>query len=120
MKLHQIAAALDCTVAGDPNTEITGVSTIETAAPGSITFFNNRKYRKYLASTAAAAVIVENPQDIPPNLAGLVSPHPYLTFGRALSLFLADVSHEAEIHATAQVSAEAVLGRGVSIGAFSI
>lgn len=120
MKLHEIATALDCAVAGDPNTEITGVATIETAPPGSITFFNNRKYRKYLASTAAAAVIVENAQDIPSNLAGLVSPHPYLTFARALSLFLADVSHQPEIHLTAQVSPTAVLGRGVSIGAFSI
>lgn len=120
MKLHEIATALDCTVLGDPNTEITGVATIETAPHGSITFFNNRKYRKYLASTAAAAVIVKNPQDIPSHLAGLVSEHPYLTFARALSLFLADVSHEPEIHTTAQVSPRAVLGRGVSIGAFSI
>ena len=120
MKLHEIATQLECTIVGDPNTEITGVATIETAPPGSITFFNNRRYRKYLGTTAAAAVIVENREDIPSHLAGLVSPHAYLTFAHALSLFLSDGIHEPQIHPTAEVSPSAKLGKGVNIGAFSV
>ena len=120
MKLHEIASHLDCQIVGDPDTEITGVATIETASPGTITFFNNIRYRKYLSSTLAAAVILEKAADLPSHLSGLVSPFPYLTFAHALALFSHALKPEPEIHPMAVVSPSAKLGRGVSIGPFSI
>jgi UDP-3-O-[3-hydroxymyristoyl] glucosamine N-acyltransferase len=120
MKLHEIASHLDCQIVGDPHTEITGVATIESASPGTITFFNNIRYRKYLASTLAAAVILEKAADLPSHLSGLISPYPYLTFAQALALFSPELKAEPEIHPMAVVSPSAKLGRGVSIGPFSI
>ena len=53
MKLGLIAEKLDCTLRGDPNTEITGVRGIEEAGADQLTFVSNRKYAAS-AKTAGA------------------------------------------------------------------
>ncbi len=48
-KLIDLIEGLDVTIKGDPNCLISGVSPIQQAEPGHITFLTNSLYRKYLA-----------------------------------------------------------------------
>ena len=58
--LAEIASWINAVVDGDETLEITGLAKIEEARPGELTFIANPKYEKYIADTAASAVIVAN------------------------------------------------------------
>jgi UDP-3-O-[3-hydroxymyristoyl] glucosamine N-acyltransferase len=119
MRLADIATHLGCQLAGDPDTEITGLATIETAAPGQLSFLSNLKYRRFLSSTRASAMIVDDSSLLPPGVAGLIATHPYLAFAQALALFVQPLDVPAGIHPTAVVAPSAVLGPEVAIGPFT-
>ena len=59
--LGQLAELLGCEIAGDPQIEISGVSTIDRATSADITFLANSKYTPKLKSTRAGAVIAAAP-----------------------------------------------------------
>ncbi len=120
MKLGDIASRLNCTTVGDPEIEITGLAPIETAQVGQLTFISNRKYKRYLATTSATAVIADNPEDLPAGKPGIISANPYLTFAEAMWLFHPQLNPAEGIHPTAVVSPSAVIGERVSIGAFTV
>ncbi len=54
------------TLCGDPQVAIRGVSTLEEAQPGQITFLSNPKYERLLASTRASAIVVRPDVAAPP------------------------------------------------------
>src|SRR5437016_4529991 len=58
MKLEEIAARLRCELRGDGSIEIHGLAPIEEATAGTLTFVANPRYRSYLKTTRASAVIV--------------------------------------------------------------
>jgi UDP-3-O-[3-hydroxymyristoyl] glucosamine N-acyltransferase len=87
MKLSEIAQKLSARLEGDPNTEIRGVSGIESAEPGHITFLANRRYFPLLKTTRASAVLVEEGIGLErgsdlPAIAALRTQNPYLAFAR--------------------------------------
>ncbi len=110
---------------------IQGVNTLTAAGPGDVSFLANDSYRRHLANTQAAAVIVapEQAEDV----AGiaLLADNPYLAFARATQLFdnrphvAAGVHPSAVVAGTAQladdvrVAANVVIGEHVYIGAGS-
>src|SRR5450755_1517928 len=110
MKLSEIASALGATLEnGDPETEITGVSGIEKAAAGEVTFVANPKYFASAKDTGAAAIIVS--EDFPAvTRTVLRSKNPYLCFARAIDLFYQPPKYAAGIHSTAVVAATARIG----------
>ena len=57
--LGQIASEIGGKVIGNPSHPIKGVSQIQDASAGTITFLSNPSYKKYLETTNADAVIVE-------------------------------------------------------------
>ncbi|MFN0112456.1 MAG: UDP-3-O-(3-hydroxymyristoyl)glucosamine N-acyltransferase, partial [Blastocatellia bacterium] len=120
MKLGEIAQRLNCTVVGNHEIEIAGLAPIELAESSHLTFLSNKKYKKHLASTAAAAVILADASDLPEGKPGLVSANPYLTFAQAMWIFYPPVEHLKGIHPSAFVSPLAVIGNDVSIGAFAV
>jgi UDP-3-O-[3-hydroxymyristoyl] glucosamine N-acyltransferase len=120
MRLGEIAERTGCQVHGDPETEITGVAQIENAREGELTFLSNVKYRKYLATTRASAVITDRESNLGEALAGIISPTPYLTFAQALGLFHRPPGQAPGVHPTAVVAASAVLGADVSIGPYVV
>ena len=79
MKLGEIARQLGCQLVGDADIEITDLAPIEMAQAGHLTFLSNKKYRRFLATTQAAAIITEAAEDLPTGKAGLISATPYLT-----------------------------------------
>lgn len=117
--LGQLAERLGCDLAGDPATEIFGVSTIEDAGPGEITFLANLKYAPKIKSTRASAVIAAEPlKDGRP--ATLVSSNPYYDFARVLALYYQPPKPAPGIHSSASISPMAVVGPNPSIGAFAV
>jgi UDP-3-O-[3-hydroxymyristoyl] glucosamine N-acyltransferase len=117
--LGQLAELLGCTVSGDAQVEITGVSTIEQAGPGEITFLSNLKYAPKIRSTRAAAVIAAEALT---NTAAatLVSSNPYHDFARALALFYRPPKPGPGIHPTACIAETARVGPNASIGAYAV
>ena len=145
MKLRDLAERLDCRLEGDGNIEILRVAGIEQAQPGDLTFVANRQYYPLLASTRASAVILgvtegpataEGPAkaghyvpDVPaaedpaapqgPASCGVLrSEHPYLTFARALGLFVQTPPPAKGVDRQSAVAPDATLGADVSIGPF--
>ncbi len=102
--------------------EITGVATIEHAGSDDLTFISNPKYKKYLTTTKAKAVII--PRDIKPpdTLVSLVVDDPYLAFLRVLEVFNTRTSQDiaSGIHPDAVIDPDTDIGKNVSIGAFAV
>jgi UDP-3-O-[3-hydroxymyristoyl] glucosamine N-acyltransferase len=117
MKLGEIASTLDCELAGDAEIQITGVSGLEHAGPGQLTFLANPKYAPRVKDTLASAILAQQSIE---GIATLVSKNPYLDFARALALFYQPPRPAGGIHSTASISASATIGEGASIGAFAV
>ena len=63
MQLAEIARRLGCELRGDGSIEIDGVAPIESAGPGTLTFVANPRYRPYLRTTRASAVLVAGAEE---------------------------------------------------------
>jgi UDP-3-O-[3-hydroxymyristoyl] glucosamine N-acyltransferase len=117
MKLHRIAEALGCRLEGDGELEIDGVSGMEHAVPGQLTFLANPKYAHKVKNTKASAILVSEPLA---GIACLVSENPYLDFARALALYYQPPRPSPCIHPLAYIAPTAVVGENCSIGPFAV
>jgi UDP-3-O-[3-hydroxymyristoyl] glucosamine N-acyltransferase len=119
MKLADIAQRIGCELRGDGSVEITGIAAIEDAAPGTLTFLANPRYRQHLKTTRASAVIVATSEpDV--LLPALCAPDPYLAFAKALDLFYVPPPQQVGIHPSAHIAATAQIGRDAAIGPYSV
>ncbi len=116
MTLSELAAALGCELHGEGGAEITGVTGMEQAGPGEITFLANPKYAPKVKHTRAAAVLASEPI---PGHTTLVSRNPYLDFARALEMFYQPPKPAPGIHPTAVIAPSARIGEDASIGAYA-
>lgn len=117
--LGRIAELLGCELLGDAHIEITGVSTIERARPGEITFLANMKYAPKAKATRASAIIAAAPVK-ESSAATLISANPYHDFARALALYYQPPKPAPGIHPTACIAATAKIGPNPSIGAYVV
>jgi len=113
--LGEIASAIDGKIVGDANHIIKGVSPIQDANPGTITFLSNLSYKKYLASTNADAVIVEE-KSLLKHKMGIVVQNSQFAMAQALSLFNPVLKENPIIDSMAYISNDANIGKEVSIG----
>lgn len=119
MKLGDIARELGCELRGPAEVDIRRIMPIQEAQPGDLTFVANPKYRRYLASTKASAVILgkEEP-DVP--LPSLRAVDPYEAFARAVELFFTPVPRWEGIHPTAVIHPTAQIGPNACIGPYCV
>ena len=116
MRLAEIARALGCELRGDGDVEIADVAPLDGAAPGTLTFLDDRRLAHLLATTRAAAVILP-PEAEDPAIPTLRAPHPYLAFVGAVELLHPAKRNETPgVHPTAVVAATAVIGPRASLG----
>ncbi|MDX1452041.1 MAG: UDP-3-O-(3-hydroxymyristoyl)glucosamine N-acyltransferase [Oleiphilaceae bacterium] len=137
--LAQLAEKLGGTVVGDADTVITGINTLQDAESGQISFLANPVYQKYLASTKASAVILDEKQAKEAPCAALVHSNPYLAYAQLSHLWdwqfaaergskhpsasiaaTATVAESATIEAGAVIQDEAVIEDGAWIGANAV
>jgi len=118
--LGQLAEFLGATLRGPADKQITGLATLQEAGPGQVSFLANPQYRKFLATTHAAAVLLK-PADAE-GYAGdaLLIADPYLAYARISHLFDPKPKAAAGIHPTAVVADDAVVDPAASVGPYVV
>ena len=118
--LGQIANYVGGKVVGDKSLKIKGISGIEEAKAGDLTFVANPKYKNSLSTTRASAAIVG--KDVHTDRISLIKhSHPYLAFCKILELFYSQTKkYPSGIDATAILSKSAKVGKGVHIGPYVV
>jgi UDP-3-O-[3-hydroxymyristoyl] glucosamine N-acyltransferase len=118
--LAELATELKGHLIGDGSLVIHDVAGIREALPGDITFIANSRYDAYLEETRASAVICARDTRMTRVQVILVD-NPYLAFQQAVRIFRPDRDRPAPgVHPSAVVAKDAVLGKDVSIGAWSV
>jgi UDP-3-O-[3-hydroxymyristoyl] glucosamine N-acyltransferase len=120
MKLGQLAEFLGATLRGDPEKEITGLATLQEAGPAQLSFLANPQYRKYLAASQAAALLLKAADADGFTGDALIVADPYLAYARISHLFDPKPKASVGIHPTAVVAEDAVVDPAASIGAFAV
>ncbi|MHB8880599.1 MAG: UDP-3-O-(3-hydroxymyristoyl)glucosamine N-acyltransferase [Thermodesulfovibrionales bacterium] len=114
MKLSELADRVQGAITGDPETEITGVSGIDDAGPGDITFMASAKFLKQLRLSAASCVIVrEIIEDL--GMPQLRVENPYFAFAKALEYFYPRTEASPLAADRALIAGDVVLGRNVTV-----
>jgi UDP-3-O-[3-hydroxymyristoyl] glucosamine N-acyltransferase len=128
VRLGELAVRFGCRLRGDPEAAVERVATLEAAQPGSVTFLANARYRRFLRSTRATAVILEARHAADCPTATLLADDPYALYARVATLLhpapvaapgvhpSAVVGSDCTIPATASVGAQVVLESGVRLG----
>ena len=118
--LNQIQSIIGGKISGDGNTIITGVASIEAATDGNITFIKNDGLIPQVLTTKASAIVVhreikelKKPQ--------IITENPFLAFIKFMEVIDRErCKRPTGVHPTAIISKEAILGKGISIGAHVI
>ncbi len=129
--LKQLAEQVNGVVVGNENYTIDSIATLQTAKPNQLSFLSNKKYKKYLESTDAGVIIIDNdfasmcphnaiavddPYVAYAKIASYIHPAPKLSHGIADS---AVVGENCKIDATASIKDNVVIESNVVIGAYS-
>ena len=104
-------------VASDGQSIISGIGTLETATATQVSFLANPSYRKQLADTQAAAVIVHPDMVAECPVAALVMANPYMGLAKLSQLFDNLPKQTIGIHDSAIIDDSAEIADGVSIAA---
>lgn len=115
--LHQIAEIIGAELRGDKDCIISGIATLRNAGQGDLSFLANRKYRKYLKTTGASAVILSPDVMDECRVNALITNDPYSAYARAADYLHPQEQPVAEIHASAVISKTAVIPKTAFIGA---
>jgi UDP-3-O-[3-hydroxymyristoyl] glucosamine N-acyltransferase len=117
--LGLLAKELGCELAGDPGIEISGVSTLDKARAGELSFLANLKYAPKVKESQASAILATE-RLTNTAAATLISKNPYHDFARALARFYKPPAPKPGIHPTAVIAATASIGPRASIGAYAV
>ncbi len=116
--LAEIAEKIGATlVANDDQLLVSGIAALELAESDQISFLANPSYRKQLALTKAAAVILHPDLQEESPVPVLVMNNPYMGFAKLSQLFDNSPAQAVAIHPSAIIADSAELAEGVSIAA---
>lgn len=120
-KASDLALRVDGELVGKDSL-ISGMSTLDKAGAGQLSFLSNAKYQKQLPNTQAEVVLVTAEfADLVPSSAIVVA-NPYLAFAKLSQLFdwrapiAPGVASSAQIDATAEIDPSAQIAEGAIIG----
>ena len=82
VSLGELAVRFGCELHGNPDTLVDGVAALGDAHGRAISFLASSRYRRQLAHTRAAAVILEAAVVAECPVAALVCEYPYATYAR--------------------------------------
>lgn len=129
ISLADIAEKIGATlITNDDQISVSGISTLELAGAKDVTFLANPSYRKHLATTQAAAVILHPDMQADCPVPALVMNNPYAGFAELSQFFdnapkitasihpSAIIAESAEVAANVSIAANVVIGEYVQIG----
>lgn len=114
--LGEIATHLGAELRGDGDSVIQGLATLQNAGPHDLTFLANKAYEKLLASTRAAAVILEPRFTERYSGNALVLDNPYVAYARISAWFDEAPVAMRGIHENAVVADSAMIADDVAVG----
>ena len=129
ISLGELAVRFGCKLKGDPDARVNHVAKLEAATPDAVSFLANPKYRAYLATTRAGVVVLDEASAADCSVPVLVTKAPYLVYARIASVLhpppnlppgvhvSAVVDAAADVHPTAHIAANVVIGAGCRIAA---
>jgi len=122
ISLADLARRIDARIAGpaDPASPIVSLTTLDKAGGRDVSFLANRKFAETARASHAAAVIAGPDIDLGPERTTLVVADVWSAVISVIDYFCPPDSPRAEIHPSAWVSPEAVLGQNVRIGAQAV
>jgi len=115
LTVRELAGRLGCPFAGDGDTRLTGVGSLDGAKPGDLVFLAHPKLRAALDASAASAAVIPSGEDYG-RIPVIKAADPHLAFARAVGLFYAPDRPAPGIHPLAVVAPSAKIGTGASIG----
>ncbi|PHM36903.1 UDP-3-O- glucosamine N-acyltransferase [Xenorhabdus mauleonii] len=120
IRLADLAQQLNAQLQGDGDIVITGIAPMYSANSEQITFLSDSRYTDKLAECQAAAVVLRE-ADLPHcKVAALVVNDPYLAYARMAQIMDTTPQPAQDIHPSAVISPDAVLGKNVAIGANAV
>lgn len=120
-KLKEIAKFVNGELVGDGEITVNGVSGINEAKEGELSFILSSEYAHLINLTRASCVVV--PKDIKPisNKPLIKVENPPIAFSQVIEFLLPDrIPHPKGIDKTAIVSKDATLGRSVALGPYVV
>ncbi|WP_434456374.1 UDP-3-O-(3-hydroxymyristoyl)glucosamine N-acyltransferase [Stutzerimonas urumqiensis] len=118
--LEQLAERVGGTVRGERREPIAGLATLQEAGPDQVSFLANAQYRRFLASTQAAAVLLTEADALSYDGVAVVVTNPYLAYAQASHLFETRPDSVAGVHPTAEIAPGAQIDPSASIGAYVV
>ncbi len=118
--LGELAVRFGLELRGDPDARVWRVATLHHAAPGSLSFFANARYRKALSVTGASAVVIAAQDASCCPVAALIDPNPYLAYARIATALYPVATSAAGIDPSATVSPQAEIDPSATIGPHSV
>lgn len=124
MQLHlkHIAELLGGEIEGDKDRTVHSISTLEKAKAGSITFLANPKYKSFIYSTEASAIILSKDQELtkPVNATLIRVDNPYLSFTVLLEEYQKMSSFtKSGIESPVHIGRDCTYGNSFYLGAFA-
>ncbi|SDD81853.1 UDP-3-O-(3-hydroxymyristoyl)glucosamine N-acyltransferase [Sporomusa acidovorans] len=116
--LAEIAAIVNGTVMGDAAQEITGITNIDDATAGDITFAVPPHLEKAAKCAAAAVIIPDTIEDFPK--AAIRVTNPRVAFTTLLTLFTPKLAINPGVHPAAVIGSQVKLGTNVTIMAHAV
>ncbi|HEY3654535.1 MAG TPA: UDP-3-O-(3-hydroxymyristoyl)glucosamine N-acyltransferase [Steroidobacteraceae bacterium] len=114
--LGELAVRFGLELHGDPALRVSHVATLSQADAGSLSFLANSRYRKHLASSRAAAIVVA-PADVDAcPVAALVDSNPYLAYARIATLMYPAATATPGIHPSTVVASGTRIAASASVG----
>ena len=120
--LKALAEKVNGKLVGDPNVSISSIATIQNATNGCISFLANPKYKQYLSSSSASAIIVSPEYSEDLKTSGIISDDPYAAYAIISSLFNSHLNPYSNkdnsffVHETSSIHDSAIIGPNVYIG----
>jgi len=117
LTLAEIANRLGCEYSGDGASVITGAATIENASAQHITFLDNPKYKKFLSTCQAGAIVLKDKFAEESPIPCLVTAEPYVAFAKILNWLAPLPTAKPGVHASAVIDPTAQVAADVEIAA---
>jgi UDP-3-O-[3-hydroxymyristoyl] glucosamine N-acyltransferase len=124
-RLKPLVASHSLTHTPELNPDVQGVSAIEEAVSGTLSYIDGGKFASFVKNTPATALILPLDEALQAQaqergIAWLATSQPRLVFAQAIALFYQPYRPSAGIHPTAVIDPTATIGQQVSIGAHAV
>jgi UDP-3-O-[3-hydroxymyristoyl] glucosamine N-acyltransferase len=120
IRLADLAHKLNAQLHGDGDIVVTGIAPMYSANGEQITFLSDSRYSDKLAGCQAAAVVLTENDLAACNVAAIVVDNPYLAYARMAQIMDTTPKPASEIHSSAVIASDAILGKNVAIGANAV